>query len=468
MQKLPFYLFTIGVFLILISPAILSDGMFMDGLMYSTIAHNLAKGIGSFWDLRFTATYLTHFHEHPPLAFGLQSIFFTLFGDSRYIDKLYSLLTFAIVGFLIVKIWNHLGLKNGWLPLLIWFSIPLVSWASSNNMLENTLTIFTSLSVLFYLKYQKQNKLVFILLAGLALSLGFLTKGFVAFFPWSFPFLLWLLMKQVSFRKAIIDTFGIILASIIPLAILLLLSPAAKISLQQYLDIQVVNSLKSIKTVDSRLFIMNRLFSELIPAIVLCVIFVVWGWRKHFSINTLKSNYKFALVFILLGLTGVVPIMISMKQSGFYILATFPFFAVGLGVLLSPLTDYLFDSQFYKTKGFLFFKTVSYFIFLGGIVLSLYFANHIGRDKIQLQDMYVMITKIPEGSTVNILPSMYGDYSLHSYYSRNRNISLDPDLENRREFLLIDNNEFSDTSVVQFYSKIELPTTDYQLYKRNR
>ncbi|MEO6903536.1 MAG: glycosyltransferase family 39 protein [Bacteroidia bacterium] len=465
-QERPFYLFVIGIFLILISPTILSDGMFMDGLMYSTIAHNLSSGIGSFWNLHFTSTCLTEFHEHPPLAFKLQSIFITFFGESRYFDKLYSLLTFVIVGFITLKTWKKLGLKNGWLPLLIWFSIPLVSWAASNNMLENTLTIFTSLSVLLYLKYQNENKYIFIFFAGIMLALGFLTKGFVAFFPWSFPFLLWLLNRKESFLNMILDSMWLFLATIIPLVILILLSPEAKISLQKYLDIQVLNSLKNIKTVDSRLFIINRLFSELGPAIALCVVFLIWGWRKHFPINTLKSNYNTALLFIMLGLTGVFPIMISMKQSGYYILATFPFFAIGISILIIPLIEFLFDNEFYETKGFLFFKRVSYGIFIIGLILPLYFVNNIGRDETQVKDMYTIIEKIPAGTIINILPNMWEEWGLHGYYARYKSISLDPNLDNKREYLLIQNNKISDTAIFTSYKKIELQTTDYQLYKR--
>ncbi|MDR1182885.1 MAG: hypothetical protein LBL13_13005, partial [Bacteroidales bacterium] len=67
-----FYFFVAGVCLIIISPHALSDGMFMDGLIYSTIAKNMANGLCSFWEPHFTTTCHANFYEHPPLAFGLQ------------------------------------------------------------------------------------------------------------------------------------------------------------------------------------------------------------------------------------------------------------------------------------------------------------------------------------------------------------------------------------------------------------
>ena len=35
-------------------PALVRPGMFMDGLLYLTVAHNLASGFGTFWEPRFS------------------------------------------------------------------------------------------------------------------------------------------------------------------------------------------------------------------------------------------------------------------------------------------------------------------------------------------------------------------------------------------------------------------------------
>jgi hypothetical protein len=60
---------------------------------------------------------------------------------------------------------------------------------------------------------------------------------------------------------------------------------------------------------------------------------------------------------------------------------------------------------------------------------------------------------------------MYGDWSLHAYFSRFKNISLDPDLPNKREYLLIKNEDYSDT-LSSKYKIIKLNTIDYQLFKK--
>ena len=99
-KQAPFFIGTIAIFLAIISPHMFSDGMFMDGLFYAAISHNLAQGMGSFWDLFLTHTLFPHFQGHPPLAFGIQSLFFKYLGSSIYIERIYSLTTFIITGFI--------------------------------------------------------------------------------------------------------------------------------------------------------------------------------------------------------------------------------------------------------------------------------------------------------------------------------------------------------------------------------
>jgi 4-amino-4-deoxy-L-arabinose transferase-like glycosyltransferase len=464
-QTLPFYLFAAGVFLIIVYQDLLSNGMFLDGLIYSTVSKNLADGIGTFWNPHFTATCLPEFHEHPPLAFGIQSLFYRLLGGSRFIDKFYSIVTVLIVGYIILKIWKTLGYKHGWLPLFIWILTPTVFWASYNNLLENTLTIFISLSILFYLKNQENKNVFFILHSGFMLSLGFLTKGFVAFFPWTFPFLLWLIIRQKSFGKMIIDSIGIFVFTLIPLLLLILLFPVARISLHKYIDNQVIESLRNAVTVDSRFDIVKRLFSELAPAAGLCILLLVWSRIRKYPTILVKENSKKALVFVLLGLTGVLPIMLSMKQSGFYIIPAYPFFALGTGILMYPLIGSLINKINYDSRGFLFFKWFGYGLFFGGIILSIYFSDHYSRDKDKIKDIYTILPEIPHGTIINITPDVYSDWSLHAYFGRFKNISLDPDSTNKREYLLIKNEYYSDTLNTN-YKISELNTIVYQLFKK--
>ena len=157
--------------------------------------------------------------------------------------------------------------------------------------------------------------------------------------------------------------------------------------------------------------------------------------------------------------------MISMKQSGFYILPTYPLFSIGTAILIYPFTESLLLKIDFESKGFMFFKWSGYALFVAGILLSLYFSHGYSRDKVKITDTYSVLDIIQRGTTINISPDMYEDWSLHAYYARFKNVSLDPDLSNKREYLLIKNENYSDT--LKFgYVLINIKTTDYQLYRK--
>ena len=44
----PFWLLLIGLFLILVSKSLLTEGMFFDGVTYASISRNMAEGQGTF------------------------------------------------------------------------------------------------------------------------------------------------------------------------------------------------------------------------------------------------------------------------------------------------------------------------------------------------------------------------------------------------------------------------------------
>ncbi len=193
MQKtIYFYIVVLTIFLGICSPFLFSYGMFLDGTTYATIARNMAIGKGTFWMPYYTETLYSAFYEQPPLALWLESLFFRIFGTSIFVERFYSVLSITLVGFLIVKIWKEITgeIKTAWFPLLLFVLFPIITWTSTNNMLENTMSIFICTSVLFYLKSIRKQTVYLTVISGLSLFLGTLSKGIVAFFPWTFPFLL--------------------------------------------------------------------------------------------------------------------------------------------------------------------------------------------------------------------------------------------------------------------------------------
>ena len=464
----PFYLFCIGAFLIIISRDIFAHTQFMDGIIYAAISKNIAIGNGSFWDLHFSNTLMDQFHEHPPLAMGLESLFFKVFGDGRLIEKFYSLFTYFVVAILIWKIWKQLGFKPklGWTPIFFWMVVPVVFWASKNNLLENTLVVFTTLSIFFLVKSQKEKPLLYLFLSGLMLSLGFLSKGFVAFFPLSFLFFSWIFQRESTFIKMIFNTIILVLFSVLPILLICFISVVAKESLEDYFQIQVVKSLETIKTVESRFFIVKRLFSELLLPIILGFIFyfISYKRRKEFTIS--KENRKLVFTFIATAFSGVLPIMISMKQSGFYVLATYPLFALAIAILLHKHIENITDRIIENSTRNNFLKIISGIIFISGIGLSMYFSTKYGKDETKVKDIYKMLPYIPKNSTLQICPELMEDWALHAYFQRFKNINLDTDPTKTHYFLLVNSIICKSYIIPSGFQQIKLKTKEYKLFRK--
>src|SRR5262245_65331367 len=113
-------------------------GMFVDGVTYAVVARNMAQGVGSFWKPAFSATVYPEFYEQPPLGVGLQALAFALFGDHLAVERIFSVVVFAVHALLIVAIWRLLlPRRYDVIPLFFWILPAAVTWAVVNNMLEN-------------------------------------------------------------------------------------------------------------------------------------------------------------------------------------------------------------------------------------------------------------------------------------------------------------------------------------------
>ena len=459
-KQIYFYLIVIGLFLIIISPDLLSDGMFVDGLMYAAIAKNLANGIGSFWDLHLSDTLDPHFFAHPPLAFGLQSLGFKLFGDSLLVERIYSISTFFITGIIIIQIWKQVVEKTAeqlsWLPLLLWGAIPLVNWAASNNMLENSMMIFTSLAILWIIKSRTKHQLVYLCLSGISVFLAFLTKGFVGLFPLATLFWIFIFDKKRNVKQFVFQLFILLSSTLFPLLVLFLFVPESSKSLLAYFDLQVVGSISNVQTVSSRFFILGRLIAELLPPGIIGLLFYLA--TKNITFTNIKN--KWIGIFFCLGLSGVVPIMISLKQSGFYILASFPVFSIAIALLIKDRVNYVVNKIPPNSKAL---KIISISIFTISIFLNIIHINSTGREKEKVADVHQILKYIPANRKISIPLSLKKNQALYGYFARYGNVSLDT-LRPFQQYIVIEKE--NKNVLLDDFKKIDLDLKMYDLYKK--
>lgn len=460
-------LLVLTVFIALTGKTLFSEGMFMDGMIYAAVSKNMASGLGTFWQPHLSETLYPAFYQHPPLALGLEALAFKIFGNSLLVERFYSLFSYFFVVFFLVKIWTALGknAKSAWIPVAFWLANPLVIWAVSNNMLENTMQIFILAALCLLLLNLKNGKKYLIALAGILLFFAFFTKGPVGLFLWSFYFWVWLFSKQIGFNQMVLNSLLLIGFTVLPLALLYFTIPQAAHSFTEYFHNQLEMSFQDVsQTVDSRWFIVQRFFNEIL--LNLALLFIVFVLSKKNTLllkETWKQNKKMVLIIGGIGFSGILPIMVSMKQSGFYMLPALPFFALVFGLLSAPLIGQM--TEHWKKQNFITkhagILSLMAFVVVFGIGLS--FRNTVGRDKELIHDTHAILSQISSNEVVQIPKSLAQDWPLHASFARYANVSLNDISKKPLLFYLTQKGQ--KPTIQAPYEKVNIKLEHYTLYK---
>ncbi|MEZ4923211.1 MAG: glycosyltransferase family 39 protein [Crocinitomicaceae bacterium] len=457
----------------LIAPVLIMDGMFMDGVLYASVSHNLANGYGSLWFLKFSelgfAEHLT-FHEHPPLVFWIQAFFFKILGDSMYVERFYSLLTAFITAWLIFKSWKLIHREDqkiaqfSWLAVFLWMFIPVSFWSFQNNVMENTMGLFVMGSFYFTFKalHYQEKIFQFLLISSIFIFLATFSKGVPGFFPLVVPFFHWAVFKKYSFIKM---TWYSIILVIVPIAIygLLMLIPSANESLSIYFFDRLLGRTTSKPTVDHRYWILIRLFMEILPLII--IVAVSWGvmkWRK-IELNIFKKERQLFTFLFLVGVSGSVPIMLTMVQKPFYFSPSLPFFGMAFAMLLAPGLSTSFERIKVDTKGYKIFRSFTLLCLAAVIVATIMQIGKVSRNPEVVHDMYIVADVTGEHSTIGVHEKMWNEWDMHCYMVRYWNISWDYHADIHHEYYLM--NRTLGIQPDSLYEKIDLPTVRYDLYK---
>jgi len=341
----------------------------------------------------------------------------------------------------------------------------LVIWAVSNNMLENTMQVFILAALWLLLLNLKNGKNYLIALAGILLFLAFFTKGPVGLFLGSFYFWVWLFSKQIGFKQIILNSLLLIGFTVFPLALLYFTIPQAAHSFTEYFHNQLEMSFQDVsQTVSSRWFIVQRFFNEIL--LNLALFFIVFVLSKKNTLllkETWKQNKKMILIIGGSGFSGVLPIMISLKQSGFYMLPALPFFALVFGLLSAPLITQI--TERWKNKNFLTKHAgiLSLMAFVVVFDIGLSFKNTVGRDKDLIHDIHAILTVVPSDAVVQIPKSLAQDWPLHASFARYANVSLNDISKKPLPFYLTKKEQKPAIQIP--YEKVNLELERYTLYK---
>lgn len=451
-KTLAFNYFTIFYVIAMFLPRLVVQGMFGDGLLYSSMARNMSIGKGSMWQPFFSTGYWidnlpTTYYENPPLMLWFESLFFRAFGDFWWVEKVFCVFIFTVNCLLLLKIWQffekkYLPIKGmGFSVLIFWYLIPTVIWGNPNNMMDSNLLTFCLLSIWLILKAINDVKphlnttflrrflpFLFILLGSLSVFLGILTKGPVALYPLSIPILFAFFTKEISIKKAFYDTLLLSFFSALFFLALIYFSTDAKsyftIYWQQRLLAVIVGSRDDMKLSGWEHFeILKTLFIEILPILIVFLVgFIVLKIKKIDII--ISEKYKgFALFFFFLGLSATLPIMISTKQSAIYLIPGLPMFAFSAAFLALPFFERLVNLKMFSV----FSLRLKYFSWLGLGVTLIYSAaimGNYGRDKLLLSDVENLKKLIPQDAKVGVRADMMENFVFHVNLQRFCRIEL--------------------------------------------
>jgi len=463
-------LFVFCLYFLLIAYKLMRLGVHGDGVEYANVARNMADGLGSFWKPYHDDFGYPVFHEHPPLVFWLQSLFFRIFGNGPYLETFYGcfigLLILVSTGLFWQQVRRNFQLPKigSWWPMILLVPLPIFTYILSVNRIVNTWTLLAIIAAgLAYLSAVKTRNTVLIsILAGGAIYLGFIAKGPVAFFPFAMPLLAWLTLKA-SFSRALTAT----LISLITFAIILLATfyfyPDSIEFWQGFWQAQVLASLTSERgSARPHWHLLERWISEMIVPFLMAGVFML-AFKVPF--HRIRFNRQ-ALFFLLTALAGSLPFLISTRQHGRYILHSYPFFVLGLAFATENIAAQIESVLAKKNSRRIGVIITSGIFLIAALAGMLYHKDIVARRQAFHRDIYLQKIKMPQRIIVSVCPKeiIHHDWLFADMQRFYRN-SLTSNMG--YPYLII--SKESDCTVPDGYQRINHePTVKYIVYKKNR
>lgn len=418
----------------------------MDGIQYACISKNLAEGYSSFWFPLLSPFRCMngafHFWEHPPLFYWAESLFFRIPGASHYAEKLFSGCMWIGNAFLIHAIWKliHDDRKEmrgfSWLPLLLWTITPVCFWCFHNNMIEILVSLFTLTSVYCMLRFllnRNHQAYYWLIIASACLYAGFLTKGLVALFPLSLFIIFWMTHKTITVKQALFYSLLVLFFFLLLFFAVYVLNPSANYSLTFYFKKTLINRIGATSTVNNRFELLFDLVSQLLPALIITfLVFFIQKLRKRTGSE--RRPVKWFWFFLLLGLCGSLPIMLTMVQKGFYFMPSLSFFALAFAVLILRFFQTIrINPAHVLYKSFCIFSVL---LAIVSVVVCTRLAGTYSRDEAILKEVDELAAILQKEDVINCNMEAYFAWNYQFYLQRYHHIYVDP-TETYRKYMLI-------------------------------
>jgi len=443
--------------------------MFLDGVTYSAISNNLAHGLGSVFKPHYTQTLYPEFYEHPPLFFIIQSSFFKIFGSGIFTERIFTFLSALSSALGIILIWNLFPgesklRKHSWIAVLLWITVPIITWSFKNNMIENLLSVLTLFSVYFLLKSLLKRNIGSLLIGSILILFSFLVKGPVGLFPLIVPLIFALsFYDKKQLKSSLLYQIYLIGFSLSLFLILMRVFPELKYNLEAYLEQQLLPALSNSRelTTDNRFSILLRLLTEI--AFPLIVFLIVAIRSKIYSNKEEEKYHQVSLLFLLIALSGSLPLLLSLKQAAFYLVPSIPFYILSITFYMIPKLQRPLEKISDRLKTWIMY--FSAFATLLVIIYSMIHINDYSRDQSIIEDVKSITENIPPYTILACQNDLMEDWTAIAYFSRIGFISLDKN-PSKHSYYIHDKNSSSSKPDLEKYDPILMNLNRFEVYKR--
>ncbi|OJV18678.1 MAG: hypothetical protein BGO21_24470 [Dyadobacter sp. 50-39] len=443
------WLFTLSFILITFLPRSMDDTMFMDGVTYAAIARNMSEGIGSFWRPFFAHSFWLpydngdYFSGQPPLQFGLQSILFSLFGDTPAVENGYNMLILTGYIFLIVRMWNTLPGPVGafrsfaWLPILCWYGMVVVYYSIPNNFLDSTMGLFCLAACYFQLEYLKEGNvqkrnIMWPLSAGICIVLAFLTKGPVGLYPLAFASIFAFSSHSLRLRDALRPTIIMLAVVVASVAGMLAYTPAREF-MATYWNGQVVQALlqkreKAGNEWTAHFTLLGELLRNITPHLIAWVVLYGLSIGLHWKVFREKAVAESVMLTALVAASSIVPILVSIKQYPHYLLPASPFVALLFALLLVQRMAFLMES---KEQLAIIALSIGALACWGATISKLTTME----PDVHASNAKKLRTLVPSATTLGICHELFQQADVHANFQRYHHLSLSTQTDSMRYVL---------------------------------
>ena len=240
--------------------------------------------------------------------------------------------------------------------------------------------------------------------------------------------------------------------------LMLTISEGAFNSFKFYLQERLIGRINSSPTVDNRYWILGKLFLELVPIMLLTLIFLAITKNKK---NISHINFKHVLLFFSIGICASIPLTLTMIQRPFYFSPSLPFFGIAAAFIIAPLLSQFITKINTASIKFQIFKILSSIAIIASITVTIISIGKTKRDELIINDIKTLSTVIPYNSTVKTTQKVKRQWSNQVYAMRYHNLHLDARKEKAEYHLFYKNTEVQKENLELVALNLKL----FKLYK---